>query len=77
MDSAIIYFEYVRAFLRVFRKLHWAFALPFGGFFIMKLLIKHGRVVDPVSGTVSIQDLYIENGKWSSWKRIFVKRLTR
>lgn len=29
----------------------------------MKLLIKHGRVVDPVSGTVSIQDLYIENGK--------------
>lgn len=43
----------------------------------MKLLIKHGRVVDPVSGTVSIQDLYIENGKWSSWKRIFVKRLTR
>ena len=29
----------------------------------MKLLIQHGRVVDPVSGTVSIQDLYIENGK--------------
>lgn len=29
----------------------------------MKLLIKHGRVVDPVSGTVSIQDLYIKNGK--------------
>ena len=29
----------------------------------MKLLIKQGRVVDPVSGTVSIQDLYIENGK--------------
>lgn len=29
----------------------------------MKLLIKHGRVVDLVSGTVSIQDLYIENGK--------------
>ena len=29
----------------------------------MKLLIKHGRVVDPVIGTVSIQDLYIENGK--------------
>ena len=29
----------------------------------MKLLIKHGRVVDPVSGTVSIQDLYIEDGK--------------
>lgn len=29
----------------------------------MKLLIKHGRVVDPVSGTVSIQDLYTENGK--------------
>lgn len=29
----------------------------------MKLLIKHGRVVDPVSSTVSIQDLYIENGK--------------
>lgn len=29
----------------------------------MKLLIKHGRVVDSVSGTVSIQDLYIENGK--------------
>ena len=29
----------------------------------MKLLIKHGRVVDPVSGTVSIQNLYIENGK--------------
>lgn len=29
----------------------------------MKLLIKHGRVVDAVSGTVSIQDLYIENGK--------------
>lgn len=29
----------------------------------MKLLIKHGRVVDPVSGTVSIQDLYIESGK--------------
>ena len=29
----------------------------------MKLLIKHGRVVDPVSSTVSMQDLYIENGK--------------
>ena len=29
----------------------------------MKLLIKHGRVVDPVNSTVSIQDLYIENGK--------------
>ena len=43
----------------------------------MKLLIKHGRVVDPVSGTVSIQDLYIENGKWSAGKGIFVKRLTR
>ena len=29
----------------------------------MKLLIKHGRVVDPVNSTVSMQDLYIENGK--------------
>lgn len=29
----------------------------------MRLLIKHGRVVDPVNSTVSIQDLYIENGK--------------
>lgn len=29
----------------------------------MKLLIKHGRVVDPVNSTVSMLDLYIENGK--------------
>ena len=29
----------------------------------MKLLIQNGRVVDPVNGTVSILDLYVENGK--------------
>ena len=29
----------------------------------MKLLIKHGRVVDPVNSTVSMLDLYLENGK--------------
>ena len=28
----------------------------------MKLLIQNGRVVDPVTGTVSILDLYVENG---------------
>ena len=26
----------------------------------MKLLIQNGRVVDPVNGTVSILDLYVE-----------------
>ena len=29
----------------------------------MSLLIQNGRVVDPVSGTVSILDLYVENGR--------------
>lgn len=29
----------------------------------MRLLIKNGRLVDPVNGTVSIMDLYAENGK--------------
>ena len=29
----------------------------------MRLLIQHGRVVDPVSGTVSIQDVAIEQGR--------------
>ena len=29
----------------------------------MKLLIQNGRVVDPVNGTVSILDLYVENGR--------------
>lgn len=29
----------------------------------MKLLIKHGRLIDPVSGTDAIKDILIENGK--------------
>ena len=29
----------------------------------MKLLIQNGRVVDPVNGTVSILDLYVEQGR--------------
>ena len=29
----------------------------------MSLLIQNGRVVDPVSGTVSILDLYVENSR--------------
>ncbi len=29
----------------------------------MKLLIQNGRVVDPVKGTVTIQDLYVEDGR--------------
>ena len=59
----------MRTLLHIFVTLHGAFALLSGGFFIMKLLIQHGRVVDPVSGTVSIQDLYIENGKNNNARR--------
>ena len=29
----------------------------------MKILIQHGRVVHPVTGTVLLQDLLIEDGK--------------
>ena len=29
----------------------------------MRLLIQNGRVVDPVNGTVSMLDLYAENGR--------------
>ena len=31
----------------------------------MKLLIKNGRVVHPVTGTVLVQDLLAENGRVS------------
>lgn len=38
------------------------FCILFGGS-DMRLLIQHGRVVDPVNGTVSIVDLYAEDGR--------------
>ena len=42
----------------------------------MRLLIQNGRVVDPVNGTVSILDLYAENGRCSSWSAAFRRRPT-
>ena len=33
-----------------------------GGGLIMKLLIKNGRVIHPVTGTILLQDLLLENG---------------
>ena len=36
----------------------------------MKLLIQNGRVLDPVSKTVTLTDLLAENGRWSGvWRR--------
>ena len=35
----------------------------------MKLLIKNGKVIDPVSSTISITDLLVEHGKVAMLER--------